>query len=173
MPKGARADRCGPSFMNSIGLQPEPMQRQTDQGGCRLHKGYVLIYLPSSPSAREGYVYEHVAVAEQVLGKQLPEGALVHHHNEVRSDNGNRNLVICQDRAYHNLIHARLRILRAGGDPDRDAFCFNCGLLPMERFQRSARRFNGLHPECAECTAKRWTKRREAGYRKPVKFRTN
>lgn len=59
---------------------------------------------------------EHVAIAERVLGKRLPKGAVVHHHNKIKSDNRNENLVICQSSAYHLLIHARMRALERYGN---------------------------------------------------------
>ena len=40
---------------------------------------------------------------------------MVHHVNEIRSDNWKENLVICQDCAYHKLLHRRARALKACG----------------------------------------------------------
>jgi hypothetical protein len=83
----------------------------------------------------EGYVTQrvdgekklhHVIVAERALGKPLPPGAEVHHVNEVRTDNRPENLVICPDRAYHMLLHARMRALDACGNANwRKCAC--CG----------------------------------------------
>lgn len=56
-------------------------------------------------------VLEHTQVAEKALGKKLPKGAVVHHVNEDRLDNRPTNLVICPDRRYHALIHARMKAL--------------------------------------------------------------
>ena len=59
---------------------------------------------------------EHVRIAETVLGKPLPEGAVVHHIDQNRANNTNNNLVICPSSAYHNLLHKRLRAFAACGN---------------------------------------------------------
>ena len=60
----------------------------------------------------------HVRIAETVLGKSLPVGAVVHHINGDGHDNRNINLVICKDQAYHMLLHIRQRALDACGNAD-------------------------------------------------------
>ena len=68
---------------------------------------------------REGQpVRAHVLIAERVLGHRLPPKAQVHHVNEDRADNRNCNLVICEDSAYHHLLHQRTRALEACGHAD-------------------------------------------------------
>ncbi len=62
--------------------------------------------------------YEHIIVAETALGKPLPEGAVVHHANEIKSDNRPENLVVCPDEGYHRLIHSRMRAFAESGNPD-------------------------------------------------------
>lgn len=57
---------------------------------------------------------EHIIIAERALGKGLPDGAIVHHLNGDRLDNRSENLVICQDQAYHKLLHLRQAALDAG-----------------------------------------------------------
>lgn len=63
-------------------------------------------------------VFEHKIIAERALGKSLPPRAEIHHANENKLDNRNANLVICPSRAYHSLLHQRLRALEACGNPN-------------------------------------------------------
>jgi len=81
------------------------------RGGVRTNpEGYVKIYCPSHPFCDGGgYVMEHRLVAERALGKYLDPKNVVHHINKNVADNRNENLVICEDDAYHKLIHKRMK----------------------------------------------------------------
>jgi len=80
---------------------------------------YVRVMRPDHPRAnRDGYIYEHTAVAEAALGRVLPVGAEVHHFNGDKTDNRGANLVICPDHKYHALLHTRTNALRACGNPE-------------------------------------------------------
>lgn len=61
-------------------------------------------------------IFVHILVAERVLGKQMPPKAVVHHVNEIKTDNRPANLVICQDHAYHKLLHQRTDAKKACGN---------------------------------------------------------
>ena len=69
---------------------------------------------------------EHVVIAETALGKPLPEGDIVHHVDAVRTNNANTNLVVCQDQAYHSLLHMRAKAV-AAGCPASWVRCRFCG----------------------------------------------
>jgi len=103
----------------------------------------------------------HRARAEQALGKRLPFGAEVHHVDGTKSDRS--PLVICQDRAYHKLLHARTRILRVGGNPNTQGFCGHCQQLkPLEAFGVDRSQVWGRTSQCKACRYEQshgWAKR--------------
>jgi len=94
----------------------------------------------------------HVYIAEMALGKLLPRGAIVHHHDRNRRNNLNTNLVICQDSAYHSLIHQRTRVFEAGGDPNIQKLCCHCkALKSRDEFYASKEYQDGKDSHCKSC----------------------
>ena len=78
--------------------------------------GYWMIHMPGHPRAdNRDYAYEHVVDAEKALGKLLPKGAEIHHYG-AKTDN--TKIVICENHAYHMLLHRRMRALEACGHAD-------------------------------------------------------
>ncbi len=66
--------------------------------------------------------------AAKALGRPLKRSEPVHHHTLTQ-------IVICEDVAYHALLHRRERIIRLGGNPNTDAICAWChNARPMAGF---------------------------------------
>lgn len=117
-------------------------------GGERFHEnGYRLIRRPNHPRADAGgYVREHHLVVEEAIGKPVPEGAVVHHIDGDVTNNEPSNLVLCEDNAYHLLLHRRQARLEATDDPDAIR-CGFCGEFDGEMYVYPNDR-KGYHPEC-------------------------
>jgi hypothetical protein len=64
------------------------------KGGRTKHKaGYVMVRVEKHPrGGANGYVFEHILVMEEILGRHLSPDETVHHRNGVRDDNRPRNL---------------------------------------------------------------------------------
>lgn len=87
-------------------------------GGKTVASGYVQVRAVGHPRATKSghYVFEHILIVERALGHYLPLNAVVHHGDENKQNNANGNLVACEGRKYHNILHRRLRALQACGD---------------------------------------------------------
>lgn len=75
---------------------------------------------------KDGYVLEHLIVAGRALGRPVLLPNEVHHVNGDRGDNRPCNLVICENHAYHELLHVRQRALDACGHANW-LLCCMCG----------------------------------------------
>ena len=110
--------------------------------------------------------YDYQLRAERALEKPLPDGVIVHHFSE-------ENIVLCEDRAYHNLIHRRLRSLESCGHADwlKCEFCKKydnpSNLLIYKRKDRDS--FIAHHRECS--VRNQEAKRRKGG--QPIRGRRN
>ena len=85
-------------------------------GTQKTGNGYTQVVAFEHPNADlRGRILEHRLIAERVLGRVLPLGAEIHHLNGQKSDNTPSNLVICENHAYHMLLHRRQHALDACG----------------------------------------------------------
>lgn len=78
----------------------------------RMLNGYRLIYEPEYHRAMsddnwKGYVYEHIVVAENSLGRRLTEDEVVHHLDFNRANNRSENLLVLLH-GQHSKLHAWL-----------------------------------------------------------------
>lgn len=86
------------------------------KSGTTHYKGRLWILMPSHPQVNtKGYVANARLIAEKALGKVLSPLHPIHHFDGNHQNDENKNLVICQDQAYHMLLHRRTRAYRACG----------------------------------------------------------
>lgn len=112
----------------------------------------ISVLCPSHPRAnRRGHVAEQILVVEQALGRYLPSKHPVHHVDRNRHNNAPENLVICENEAYHHLLHARLNRLRDTGSLELK-LCRICQeIKPLHQFGRDRSRWDGLKYICIIC----------------------
>jgi hypothetical protein len=78
-------------------------------------RGYRYVYEPNHKRANNtGYIREHILVAEKAVGKSLPIHSVIHHVGDKLDNN---NIVVCENQAYHDLIHQRERAYKACKHP--------------------------------------------------------
>ena len=98
----------------------------------------------------------HRLKVEKILGRLLPEGAIVHHHDGNRAYNRNKNLVVCQDKAYHNLLHQRIRAYETCGNANHRK-CTICkeydDINNMKNYSHHNNNF--FHIECSRIKARK------------------
>ena len=70
------------------------------------YNGYYAIYMPEHPKAySNGCVYEHILVAEEMLGRYLVGEECVHHKDRNRKNNSPDNLMVFKTGLDHNAYH--------------------------------------------------------------------
>lgn len=76
-----------------------------------LDKGYYKYYYPEHHlSNKSGFVYEHMIMAEELLGRDLNFGEVVHHKDRNRINNSIDNLMVFKTNADHAAYHAGCHI---------------------------------------------------------------
>lgn len=81
------------------------------KGGKFTNKqGYVFVRIKTHTRVdKNGYVKEHVLVAEKALGRFLTKEEVIHHINEVKSDNRLENLYLFESNYAHSEYHSNVR----------------------------------------------------------------
>ena len=94
------------------------------KGGIALDHEYKRIQNKTHHRSIKGYVLEHILIAEKALGRPLPEKAIIHHTDVNKGKIDPRAIVICEDQAYHMLLHRRMRARRECGHVDWRKCCY-------------------------------------------------
>jgi hypothetical protein len=135
---------------------------------------YKQTWRPRHPKAStSGCVNEHILIAESALGKYLPTGAEVHHIDQNRRNNSNANLVICENREYHRLLHTRTQAYYSTGDATKRQ-CWVCKTWDFVDIVPPNRTGKGwAHPACRSKQQKeRRAKETEEQRRKRLSYNT-
>ena len=83
--------------------------------------GYISIYMPEHERAFDnGCVYEHVLVAEEMLGRKLKPKEVVHHKDKDRTNNSPENLMVFQTDEDHIAFHGGAECIK---DVDGTYYC--------------------------------------------------
>ncbi len=94
-------------------------------------KGYKKIYCPSNKKAnKDGLVYEHIVVAEEMLKRPLKKEEVVHHKDTNRSNNSPDNLMVFKTKADHARFHKTGKAIKEGDvyiSPSIKPTCIDCG----------------------------------------------
>jgi hypothetical protein len=81
-------------------------QNPSWRGGISMVNGYRCVYQPDHPSALpNGYIYEHRAVMEQLLGRFLEPEEVVHHVDGDKLNNSPENLELLPSQSVHARLH--------------------------------------------------------------------
>jgi len=95
-------------------------------GKIQTDSGYYMIRATSHPNANAyGYVREHRLVMEQHLGRYLEPWEIVHHKNEIRTDNRIENLELKESNSQHISDHH--------GRKSLNVVCSICGEKSLAR----------------------------------------
>ena len=74
-------------------------------GRIKTIQGYFAIYKPNHPNTIRNHILEHRLVAEKCLGRYLTKFEVIHHINEIRTDNKPENLYLFETSGKHTGFH--------------------------------------------------------------------
>lgn len=108
--------------------------------------GYRIVFLPSHKRAyKNGTVYEHVLVAERMLGRELMPQEVVHHKDRDRLNNNPNNLIVFANSPAHTRFHSN-------GCDDRDLLRLESGAYEcVDRKRQHGNKCSKRKDDCPVC----------------------
>ena len=101
-------------IVNAKKSRPRELNGNWNGGRSTTQHGYIEIRAPEHPHANnKGYIMEHRLVMEKSIGRYLTKDEIVHHLNQIKSDNRIENLQLLL-RADHTVLHNKERIYGKG-----------------------------------------------------------
>jgi len=100
------ATHCG-SCATKIQIKDARNNPNWNGGRIISSNNYIYIHIPEHPFSNTlGYVAEHRLVMEKKLGRKLTSEEVVHHINEIRTDNRIENLLLFKSNSEHRKFHS-------------------------------------------------------------------
>lgn len=93
----------------------------------------------------------HILLVETLLNVRLPDPVCIHHVDGNRRNNQQNNFVVCPNQAYHLLLHARTRIVNAGGIPSVHKICSSCKQVKTKGEFYKGPEWDGRRSICKVC----------------------
>lgn len=83
--------------------------KQMNKGKLIAKNSYILIYCPSDPFSKHGYVLEHRLVVEAKIGRLLTKEESIHHLDHNRSNNDIDNLMLFPTQSAHKSFENKVK----------------------------------------------------------------
>jgi HNH endonuclease len=102
--------QCGKALDFPVNLSPANRNKKFCSLECRNkyhHPVPCTDYRTSFKDRNGNKIQEHVLKVEQILGRPMRRGEVVHHVNLKRRDNRNCNLLVCTS-SYHQWLHQEM-----------------------------------------------------------------
>jgi hypothetical protein len=105
----------------------------------RTLNGYAVIYFPGHPKAMKsknwnGYVYEHIVLAEHAIKRSLLHHEVVHHLDQNKSNNRPENLLVLES-SQHAKLHNWLKKCKISFFPSnkKETRCMLCQTILLTK----------------------------------------
>lgn len=81
-----------------------------------MNNGYKVVYMPEHHRAgKNGCVFEHILVAEDILGRPLRDTEVIHHRDKNRSNNDPSNIMVFASNGDHTAFHNGASVVKENG----------------------------------------------------------